>query len=616
MSPQFDNNELPSASPAPSSPLDLAPPANEGQSPISKAVRDQWTPLAQRRAYLANAHVVTGSKDAAIVISDSEDDIEVQIVSGSEDGIVLQDAIANWPDETNAEEENNETHSLGVERNLNVALKMRSVFDQFWSSVPRLWGAGSPAKPRSLDLEESGVDNRSPERHGSEQDPTESTDIGNSKLNPTPPPKTISSFGNEAKVPFTPTTVISTTPTLVNDQPTFRAAAISIVPTSTVSAPATPSPPSLQEGMLFTAEEFAHSSQTMRLDQDFADSHLDDPFFAFLKSNVSTPDPASPIKFEVDENGVVIRILHRPVKRFVGVKVPQVGIRRADFPLIYRQGVEKHDNTAFSPNDLDWNEISDSELSGSALDSYLAIRYDQKQRKRKATRSSVSSFDEDTDDYRGTSKSASRKSAKRRKVSEDPATGRVVSTRPLSLAAPRQISTAGDRIDVPFGICVDDVDTTTIRLRSVKDALVATTRLCHQCRNSGSSEMFRAQCENTSTTNDGEGHQCNKTFCERCLRGWYGFDDPGMEFLKGTGIDDTLGSGLGLRIKKGSWICPVCIHHCMCTVCSRKRQAPRTKYRPSRTAVISTPLVERRAKSTSSRKSCFHASFVYHIFFC
>ncbi len=250
-----------------------------------------------------------------------------------------------------------------------------------------------------------------------------------------------------------------------------------------------------------------------------------------------------------------------------------------------------------------------------ALDSYLAIKYYQEyieepshsHRKRKAEVLSESSFDEDSEEeYRHAPKSTNRQVRKRRKLTRFGSANSHASSSPIPTnpAPPRQISAAGSRIDTPYGMCVDDIDPSSIEVKPARDSRVTTTQICHQCRNISTTNMTRVQCRNVASFADGRvSHRCNKTFCERCLRAWYGFDDVGMSFLKGKDgqQDGSTGSGVGLGIVDGTWRCPVCISFCMCTICSRKRGVLRTRYRPSSTAIFSTPWVKRRVKNKVTR---------------
>ena len=267
----------------------------------------------------------------------------------------------------------------------------------------------------------------------------------------------------------------------------------------------------------------------------------------------------------------------------------------------------------------DWSE---SEMTPDALASYRACLFYQAQqerfeinetpRKRKAVDSASSSeyegadFGEHHTVARGKGPMAmvmaTTRPRKRMNMSQSPRMGRLGQ----NLHLPVRVFARGVAVEVPFGLCVDKIDPLTIEVRPVKDSIVSTTALCHNCRCNSTGLNRRAQCDNVTIGNS--TRRCNKTFCERCLRGWYGLDDDAIEFVMrvqraGEGRERTetcTGTGVGMGIVEGKWICPFCIDLCMCTHCYRRRGVERTKYAPSARAVISGNAVEQRVRATSS----------------
>jgi hypothetical protein len=220
----------------------------------------------------------------------------------------------------------------------------------------------------------------------------------------------------------------------------------------------------------------------------------------------------------------------------------------------------------------------------------------------------VSSAPEEEPDYEDAApkKKVHRNSRKRRKLSRaipqldsgsfSPTSVPVA----VSTARPLRLRSTGATVEVPVGISVDEVDISCIEVRQVREGIVTATALCHQCRCHNTGATRKAQCGNVtikqshSSTADASvkvtsSARCNKTFCERCLRGWYGFDDDAIVFVKsGQRIVEGRGrgTGIGLGIVENKWICPFCINLCMCSVCSRKMKMKRTRYAPSAKAVI------------------------------
>lgn len=609
-------------------------------SRVSTSFQAEWTSLARMRATLANSQFVPESKDDAIIISDSE--------SGAEKPITLASVIAGSSQEVDRMEEDTDRHDglgdsplspesqgpLGMESNLSVALKMRHYMGKVWNVATSVWsGTSTTSTPATqhtqpdhsppntvTSTEEDAMDPTTPDG-GDVVDTTtqqrRASATSHRSLGNHPTPATPTSRKNST-VMATPNTVTSITPTFVNSQSTPNTKQLAVVSTSSGSVPMVALPfDGLDYTADYTADDFAYDSSSMRIDTVENDALSDDLFFAQLKDR-----PPPPFSIGTSDAGSFALSLfpHRPTWRFNGIRVPRVGglpKTRANSSSSSRDSSP----TSGIDRPLNWDDISDSDLSGSALDSFLAIKYGQEldaessqgARKRKADRSTPSSFEGDTDEeYRRITKSAHRKSSKRRKLS-DGSFDVWPSSQPRLPRAPRATvrqAMAGGLVDVAYGLCVDDIDTGNIRIRPARDTLVSTTRICHQCRNSSTTEMVRIQCGNRSAFSDGTESRCNKTFCERCLRAWYGLDDPGMKFLKTklTQEDGSFGSGIGLGIVDGEWICPVCIALCMCTVCSRKRQVEREKYRPSINAVIASPIEQRPARPRQPTQTSGYSS--------
>jgi hypothetical protein len=559
------------------------------------------------------------------------------------------------------------THS--VEENVSVAMAMRRYAERLWSvasSVPKIWtgtvSSGGPAVvqergesnlaqagggvmevdgdipippeshdpvedvvPESHDLVEDVV----PESHELAEDDRE----GSYEL-PSPSPKlvklpasrptTLPLAHNESTTPIaTPTTVVSTAPTLVNDSTTPKKPASSPVsPSAPVKSVlgTLPMPSRLRSTTKSSTIDNVKQSQQGPYPYDFSyDSsamHIsstpwDANSFAMIRTTV--PDPKSAVPPEkstnVELSGPMMKT-YRPTRHFLGVEPPRIpgmkGYAR------HATGGRSNSRETVDTNDsfTDVEDLSESELSPLALQSYLAIRYRLKMeedpmpakeaRKRKAV-DSESSASEDV--LTAPKKKAQRGSRKRRKYSQTPSQTRS-SSLPVSVASAARrfrVYSRGMSVTVPFGLNVDDIDTSSIEIRQVRETSVITTALCHQCRCSNTSGARKAQCGNItirysdSSTSRGQvgvksSTQCNKMFCERCLRGWYGLDDDAVEFVKnGQRVTEGkgTGTGIGLGIVEGTWICPYCINLCMCTICSRKREVERTRYAPSANAVIS-----------------------------
>jgi hypothetical protein len=168
-----------------------------------------------------------------------------------------------------------------------------------------------------------------------------------------------------------------------------------------------------------------------------------------------------------------------------------------------------------------------------------------------------------------------------------------------------------------FGQCVDDIDLSNVVIQPAKGGASGT--LCHNCRN-GTNYNRKARCQNEEaapTLRDPAATvRCNKNFCERCLRFWYGMDDDAMEFLvsgKKTSEGGT-GTGLGLGLFEGIWLCPWCISLCMCTLCQGKRGGPRTRFRPSSQAKVSEFHQTRRSKLPKIRLNLGTLRSTTHIY--
>jgi hypothetical protein len=144
-------------------------------------------------------------------------------------------------------------------------------------------------------------------------------------------------------------------------------------------------------------------------------------------------------------------------------------------------------------------------------------------------------------------------------------------------------------------------------------------KLCHNCRN-GTNSYHKVRCDNEEaapTLRDPAATvRCNKSFCERCLRFWYGIDDNAIEFLvsgKKTSEGGT-GTGLGLGLFEGIWLCPWCINLCMCTLCQGRRGGPRTRFRPSSRAKVSESHQIKRSKLLKMRLTLGTLRSIIHIY--
>ncbi|PVF96897.1 hypothetical protein CPB86DRAFT_477591 [Serendipita vermifera] len=149
------------------------------------------------------------------------------------------------------------------------------------------------------------------------------------------------------------------------------------------------------------------------------------------------------------------------------------------------------------------------------------------------------------------------------------------------------------RDQYPFGQCVDEINITNVVIQPVKHGSSGT--LCHNCRSGNGNRSLRARCQHrvsAATVSDPDAFvRCNKSYCERCLRFWYGMDDDAMNFILygNRNSEGRIGTGLGMGIIEGTWLCPWCINLCMCTFCQRKRGESRTRFRPSLRAKIAQP---------------------------
>ena len=625
--PAAHNSISPELSPI-SSPTNAA---TDSEIQLSQEVYYDWVDHAQRRADLANAHYVPGSKDGAIVLSDSESEamasykeLQAMDVVDPELGMPMPVDAGNTDDANQLSEKI--TSVIGTEGRLSMAFSVRRYVDMFLESVPKIWGAPSTTAQNTQEGNHAPSEGTSqltvelaPKIQSAASEPNESIQ----EVSQAEAPK--SPAGEPSIAPintvlFTPNTELSTAPTLVSDKQVAlfsKPPPPALVEESPIAIAGLESHLHSASDGSYTAGDFAHGNSLMRIDAVGSIEKTDDPFFAILQAGALDSEPLFLPEYDSESEPTLLPPLSYPTWRFTGVTVPRIGKRRSEFPLWPTAVREEPSESPSEHEDLEinWDDISDSELSGPALDSYLAIRYYQEYieepfrspRKRKAEVLTESSFDEDSEEeYRHAAKSVTRQPGKRRKLAKSGSNNSRASSSPIPTnpAPPRQISAAGSRIDTPYGLCVDDIDTSLIEVKPARDSLVTTTQICHQCRNSSTTNMTRVQCGNVASFADGRvSHRCNKTFCERCLRAWYGFDDVGMSFLKRKDgqQDGSMGSGVGLGIVDGIWMCPVCISFCMCTICSRRRGVPRTRYRPSSTAVFSTPWVKRRIKGKVTR---------------
>ncbi|KAG8851464.1 hypothetical protein FRB91_007827 [Serendipita sp. 411] len=135
--------------------------------------------------------------------------------------------------------------------------------------------------------------------------------------------------------------------------------------------------------------------------------------------------------------------------------------------------------------------------------------------------------------------------------------------------------------DQSFGPCVDELNASLVTLRPPSGNSLA--KLCHNCRNSHPGRTL-AQCGYRLLGEDGVERRCNKSWCERCLRYWYGFDDDAVMYAVHGVVSATHHRGTGLGIRDNDWVCAYCLSLCLCTLCSRERSAWRLPYRPSKNA--------------------------------
>ena len=129
--------------------------------------------------------------------------------------------------------------------------------------------------------------------------------------------------------------------------------------------------------------------------------------------------------------------------------------------------------------------------------------------------------------------------------------------------------------------CIDDVDLSTITVKQPSGLRSEATKWCHNCRNAKTENRDRARCWNPDSSGD-SNVRCNKTWCERCLRKWYGFDDDAVSFAINGYVREGRTAGTGLGIQKNIWICPFCFDLCMCTHCTKHRA--RVRFLPSKHA--------------------------------
>jgi hypothetical protein len=480
--------------------------------------------------------------------------------------------------------------------------------------------------PESHDLVEDVV----PESHGLAEDDREgSYELPSPSLNviklPASQPTTLPLAHNESTTPIaTPTAVVSTAPTLVNDSTTPKKPAsspvslltpvksvlgTSLMPSRLRSTIKSPTIDNLNQSQQSPYPyDFSYDSSAMHISSTPWDANS----FAMIRTTV--PDSKSAVPPEKSTNIELsdpAMKTYRPTRHFLGVEPPRIpGMKR--YARHAKRGRSNSrefvdDNDSFT----DVEDLSESELTPFALQCYREMRYrlemeeDPMPAKETRKRKAVDSESSASEDAPATAKKkAQRGSRKRRKYSQTPSqtgSGSLHSVSVASAARRFRVFAGGISVTVPFGLNVDDIDTSSIEIRQVRECTVVTTALCHQCRCSNTSAARKAQCGNITirysnpSTSTGQvrvksSTQCNKTFCERCLRGWYGLDDDAVEFVKngqrvrkGKGT----GTGVGLGIVEGTWICPFCINLCMCTVCSRKREVERTRYAPSANAVIS-----------------------------